>query len=155
METGYYFLSSFSGFTGLKKFCQNKIKDDAVRVVACGAGVVILPKRHGDEVNEHELKKALGFADEYDQLRKEKQQLEKKIAKLEEENAVLRDKYYIAKQEQEQSKAKEKFVINDPECGKFFVNLTPDQIRLLDYLTNVLEYDIDYSAFKESTFVDV
>lgn len=153
METGYYFLSSFSGFTSLKRFCQNKIKDETVRAVACGAGVVILPKGHGDEVNEHELKKALGFVDEYDQLRKEKQQLEKKIAKLEEENTVLRDKCYIANQEQ--CKAKEKFVINDPECGKFFVNLTPDQIRLLDYLTNVLEYDIDYSKFEESTFVDV
>lgn len=152
METGYYFLSS-SDFTGLKRFCQNKIKDDAVRVVACGAGVVILPKGCGDEVNEHELKKTLGFAQEYDQLRKEKQQLEKKIAKLEEENAVLRDKYYTVKQEQ--TKVKEKFVINDPECGKFFVNLTPDQIRLLDYLNSVLDYDIDYSAFKESTFVDV
>lgn len=153
METGYYFLNSSSEFSALKRFCQNKIKDDAVRVVACGAGVVILPKRHGDEVNEHELKKALGFVDEYDKLRKEKQQLKKKIGKLEEENAVLRDKSYIANQEQ--CKVKEKFVINDPECGKFFVNLTPDQIRLLDYLTSVLEYDIDYSALKESTFVDV
>lgn len=152
METGYYFLSSFSGFTGLKRFCQDKIKDDAVRVVACGAGVVILPRGHGNEVNEHELRKVLGFVDEYDQLRKEKQQLEKKIAKLEEENSVLRDKYYIANREQ--SKAKEKIIINDPECGKFFVNLTPDQIRLLDYLNSALDYDIDYSKFK-AVFVDV
>ena len=153
METGYYFLSSSSDFTSLKKFCQNKIKGEAVKAVACGAGVVILPRQHGADVNEHELKKALGFVDEYDELRKEKQQLEKKIAKLEEENAVLRDKYHTVKQEQ--SKVKEKFVINDSDGEKFFVNLTPDQIRLLDYLSSVLNYNIDYSDFKESTFVDV
>ena len=153
METGYYFLRSSSNSTALERFCQNKIKDEAVRAVACGAGVVILPKGCGNEVNEHELKKALGFAQEYDQLRREKRQLEKKNAKLEEENAELHDKYSILKQEQ--IKKKEKFVIDDPDNGKFFVNLTLDQIRLLDYLNSVLDYDIDYSKFEEFTFADV
>lgn len=153
MDTLNLTFNSNMGVNAFKTLCHNKFNENEVRVVTCGAGIVVLPRRHGDEVNEHELKKTLGFVDEYDQLRKEKQQLEKKIAKLEEENTVLRDKCYIANQEQ--CKAKEKFVINDPECGKFFVNLTPDQIRLLDYLTNVLEYDIDYSKFEESTFVDV
>lgn len=153
MDTLNLTFNSNMGVNAFKTLCHNKFNENEVRVVTCGAGIVVLPRQHGDEVNEHELKKALGFVDEYDQLRKEKQQLEKKIAKLEEENTVLRDKCYIANQER--CKAKEKFVINDPECGKFFVNLTPDQIRLLDYLTNVLEYDIDYSKFEESTFVDV
>lgn len=153
MDTLNLTFNSNMGVNAFKTLCHNKFNENEVRVVTCGAGIVVLPRQHSDEVNEHELKKALGFVDEYDQLRKEKQQLEKKIAKLEEENTVLRDKCYIANQEQ--CKAKEKFVINDPECGKFFVNLTLDQIRLLDYLTNVLEYDINYSKFEESTFVDV
>lgn len=153
MDTLNLTFNSNMGVNAFKTLCHNKFNENEVRVVTCGAGIVVLPRQHGDEVNEHELKKALGFVDEYDQLRKEKQQLEKKIAKLEEENTVLRDKYHTVKQEQ--SKVKEKFVINDPDGEKFFVNLTPDQIRLLDYLSSVLNYNIDYSDFKESTFVDV
>ena len=153
MDTLNLTFNSNMGVNAFRTLCRNKFNDNEVRVVTCGAGIVVLPRQHGADVNEHELKKALGFAQEYDQLRKEKRQLEKKIAKLEEENAELHDKYSTLKQEQ--GKVKEKFVIDDSDRGKFFVSLTPDQIRLLDYLNSVLDYDIDYSAFKESTFVDV
>ena len=153
MDTLNLTFNSNMGINAFKTLCHNTFNENEVRVVTCGAGIVVLPRQHGDEVNEHELKKALGFAQEYDKLRKEKQQLEKKIAKLDEENAVLRDKYYTIKQEQKEPK--KKFVITDPDDGQFFVNLSSDQCRLLDYLNSVLDYNIDYSEFKEPSFVDV
>lgn len=163
METKIYDLTDrfFNNQPDFFQIVKNKLGRSRVRLVSCGAGLVILPFKSNRETDPHEVKKALGFSKDYDDLRKENNKLRHSYIVLSNELDNLKSDYCnlidecnkLKEQLQRSEPAnREKYILNDSDGFQKHVSLTKEQVDLLDYLQRMYDLDISYTRFNDIDF---